>query len=64
MRRTLDGDRVANGARADKMDSSEVWGPRFLSIRAGVRDKRIRVTHSGSDMKNALVVKKKVTING
>lgn len=59
MRRTLDGDRVANGARADKIDSSEVWGPRFLSIRAGVGGQRIRVTHSGSDVKNALVVKKK-----
>lgn len=48
---------MANGARADKMDSSEVWGPRFLSIRAGVGDQIIRVTHSGSDMKIALVVK-------
>lgn len=36
IRRTLEGDRVANGARADKMDSNEVCGPRFLSIRAGV----------------------------
>lgn len=39
MRRMLDGDRVANGARADKMHSREVCGPRFLRIRAGVEKK-------------------------
>lgn len=36
MRRMLDGDKVAKGARADKIDSREVWGPRFRSIRAVV----------------------------
>lgn len=44
MRRTLEGERVANGAKADKMASNEVCGPRFLSIRAGVgEDERIIV---------------------
>lgn len=38
MRRMLDGDKVAKGARADKIDSREVWGPRFLRIRAVVED--------------------------
>lgn len=34
IRRTLEGDRVANGAKADRMASTEVCGPRFLSIKA------------------------------
>lgn len=38
IRRMLDGDKVAKGARADKIDSREVWGPRFLRIRAVVED--------------------------
>lgn len=37
IRRTFDGDKVANGAKADKMESREVWGPRFLRIRASGR---------------------------
>lgn len=42
IRRTLEGERVANGAKADKMVSTGVCGPRFLSIRAGVgEDERI-----------------------
>lgn len=42
MRRTFDGDKVANGAKADKMESREVWGPRFLSIRASGRTEERR----------------------
>lgn len=34
IRRTLEGERVANGAKADKMASTDVCGPRFRSIRA------------------------------
>ena len=42
IRRTFEGERVANAAKADKMVSTEVCGPRFLSIRAGVaEDERI-----------------------
>lgn len=42
IRRTLEGERVANGAKADKMASNEVCGPRFLSIRAVVGENRRR----------------------
>lgn len=43
--RTLEGERVANGAKADKMASNEVCGPRFLSIRASLgEDERILYT--------------------
>lgn len=31
----MEGDRVANGAKAAKIESNDVCGPRFLSIRAG-----------------------------
>lgn len=34
IRRTLEGERVANGAKADKIASTDVCGPRFLSIKA------------------------------
>ena len=35
MRRTLEGERVAKGASADRMASTAVCGPRFLKMRAG-----------------------------
>lgn len=35
IRRMLDGESVANGAKADRMASTDVCGPRFLRIRAG-----------------------------
>lgn len=38
MRRMLVVDKVAKGARADRIDSREVWGPRFRSIRAVAED--------------------------
>ena len=34
MRRTLEGERVAKGASADRMASTDVCGPKFLKMRA------------------------------
>lgn len=38
IKRMLEGESVANGAKADKMASTDVCGPRFLRIRAGIEE--------------------------